>query len=558
MPPGENTTLVGLEVLRAGEPLQLELSPLCAYRDYHAHGEGGSHPALREIPDGCEIEAFPGARIYRLTCAGAAFSPEPDWYWNFRHRAEAARGLDETEDLYRPGRFRLTLEPGQRATLVLSAEPQAPSAFTALRGQIERHAAALVERLPAGAPDGIERLALAADRFIVDRHPDGHAAGRTVVAGYPWFSDWGRDTMIALPGLTLATGQYRTAAAILRTFAAHVSQGMLPNRFPDGGEAPEYNTADATLWFFHALDQYQRSSGDPSLAAELHPLLAEIIDWHRRGTRYGIRMDPDDGLLTAGQAGLQLTWMDAKVGDWVVTPRIGKCVEINALWYNALRLMQGLAARVEDGAEAAGYRQAADLTERGFQRFWNPARNALYDVLDGPEGDPGEDGRRYDARLRPNQLFAVSLPHSPLAPERQRAVVDACARALLTSHGLRSLAPGEPGYVGRYHGGPRERDAAYHQGTVWAGPFVDAHHRVYGNAAMARAFLEPLMRHLDAACLGSLSEVFDGDPPFTARGCFAQAWSVAEVLRAWLTLRDGETPRPTPHRGQDHDGHECP
>jgi predicted glycogen debranching enzyme len=536
---GCNTTQLSLELLRADEPLQLELSPLCAYRDYHAHGRGGWHPGLREIPYGFEVEAFPGARPYRLTCAGAVFSPQPDWYWNVRHRAESERGLDETEDLYRPGRFLLTLAPGQQATVVLSANAGVPVAFASLRGQIEQHAASLIDALPAGCPDQIRRLALAADQFIVDRHVDGHAAGKSVIAGYPWFSDWGRDTMIALPGLTVATGRYQVAATILRTFAVHVSNGMLPNRFPDGGETPEYNTVDATLWFFHALDQYDRDSGDRSLAAELYPLLADIIDWHLRGTRYGIAVDDADGLLTAGQDGVQLTWMDAKLDDWVVTPRIGKCVEINALWYNALRLMQRFASRLNDGSDTARYRQAADLAEQGFQRFWNPARKALYDVIDGPEGEPAVHGRRYDGRLRPNQIFAVSLPHSPLAPARQKAVVDICARELLTSHGLRSLAPGEPGYVGHYRGGPRERDGAYHQGTVWAwliGPFVDAHYRVYGDAASARSFLEPLMLHLDAACLGSISEVFDAEPPFAARGCFAQAWSVAEVLRAWLSL----------------------
>lgn len=555
MAPGHNTTQVSLEVLRASEPLHLELVPLCTYHDYHGHGHGGWHPVLREIPDGCEIEAFPGAQAYRLICAGAAFRADPDWYWNFRHRVEGARGLDDTEDLYRPGRFVLSLAPGGQATVVLTTDAQTPVAFAHLRRQIEHRAAVLQDTVPAGSPGGIRQLALAADQFIVDRHLDGHAVGKTVIAGYPWFGDWGRDTMIALPGLTLATQRYDVAAAILRTFATHVSEGLLPNHFPDGGETPDYNTVDATLWFFHAIDQYSRYSGDPSLAAELYPVLVDIIAWHRRGTRYGIHVDAVDGLLAAGQDGVQLTWMDAKLDDWVVTPRIGKCVEINALWYNALRLMQGLASRLIKGPEATDYRQAADLVEQSFERFWNPARGALYDVVDGPEGEPGQDGQRYDARLRPNQIFAVSLPHSPLGPAQQKAVVDTCARELLTSHGLRSLAPGEPGYVGHYGGGPRERDGAYHQGTVWAwliGPFVDAHYRVYGDAALARSFLEPLIPHLQDACLGNLSEIFDAEPPFAARGCFAQAWSVAELLRAWLSLHRHEAARPTPHQGNAH------
>jgi predicted glycogen debranching enzyme len=555
MQPGHNTTQLGLYVLRARGPLQLELTPLCGYRDYHSHGHGGWQPGLREIPDGCEIEAFPGAQPYRLTCAGALFTPDPEWYWHFRHRAEGARGLDDTEDLYRPGRFALPLEPGEQASAVLSTESDAPPAFGALRNEIERRAAALLNPLPAGSPAAVQQLAQAADQFIVARHRDGQSAGKTVIAGYPWFGDWGRDAMIALPGLTLAMGRYVIAAAILRTFAAHVSDGMLPNRFPDGDETPEYNTVDATLWFFHAVDQYGRDSGDPSLATELYPVLADIIEWHRRGTRYGIQVDAADGLLASGEDGVQLTWMDARVGDWVVTPRTGKCVEINALWYHALRVMEGLASKLGSQSEAAGYRQAAEQVRLSFQRFWNPARAALYDVIDGPEGEPGEDGCRYDGRLRPNQIFAVSLPHSPLDPAAQKAVVDACARDLLTSHGLRSLAPGEPGYVGHYTGGPRERDGAYHQGTVWAwliGPFVDAHHRVYGDAALARSFLEPLLLHLESDCLGSISEIFDADPPFAARGCFAQAWSVAEVLRAWLKLHNEGAAQPTHHQGDTH------
>jgi predicted glycogen debranching enzyme len=556
MRPGHNATHVSLQVLRASEPLHLELTPLCTYRDYHSHGHGGWNPALHEIPNGCEVEAFLGAQRYRLMCAGATFAPDPDWHWNFRHRVEGSRGLDDTEDLYRPGRFALSLEPGEQATVVLSTDVEAPVAFAHLRGEIERHAATLLDKLPPGSPCGLGQLVLAADQFVVERHRDGHAAGKTVIAGYPWFSDWGRDTMIALPGLTLATQRHEVAAAILRTFAAHVSEGMLPNRFPDGSGTPQYNSVDAALWFFQAVDQYTRYSRDLSLAAELYPVLCDIIGWHRRGTRYGIHMDAVDGLLASGLDGVQLTWMDAKVGDWVVTPRIGKCVEINALWYNALRVMEGLASQLNVGHEVAAYGRTAELVKRNFERFWNQPRAALFDVIDGPDGDPGDDGRRYDGRLRPNQIFAVSLPHSPLNLTRQKTVVDTCARELLTSHGLRSLAPGEPGFVAHYTGGPRERDGAYHQGIVWAwliGPFVDAHYRVYGDAAIARSFLEPLILHLESACLGSISEIFDADPPFAARGCFAQAWSVAEVLRAWLKLHDHEAARrPDLRKGNKH------
>jgi predicted glycogen debranching enzyme len=317
----------------------------------------------------------------------------------------------------------------------------------------------------------------------------------------------------------------------LKTYAHYVDRGMLPNRFPERGETPEYNTVDATLWYFEALRAYRAWTGDADLIRELFPILAEIIAWHQRGTRYGIQVDPEDGLLSAGEAGLQLTWMDAKVDDWVVTPRVGKPVEINALWYNALRVMADFAR--DTGVEARLYQQEAERVRKSFERFWNSSVGYCYDVIDGSAGD--------DPALRPNQLFAVSLLHSPLNQEQAQAVVEACARHLLTSHGLRSLAPFEPGYEGHYGGGRRERDGSYHQGTVWGwliGPFVLAHLRVYRDPAAARAYLAPLLRHLRAHGVGTISEIFDGDPPFLPRGTFAQAWSVAEVLRAWFETEE--------------------
>jgi predicted glycogen debranching enzyme len=364
----------------------------------------------------------------------------------------------------------------------------------------------------------------------VHRRLPADAEGKSVIAGYPWFSDWGRDTMISLPGLTLVTNRRDVAARILVTFAHHVREGMVPNRFPDEGQAPEYNTVDATLWYLEAIRAYHAMTGDDDLVRRLFPTLEEIIDWHRRGTRYQIHADPADGLLYAGQDGVQLTWMDAKVDDWVVTPRVGKPVEINALWYNALGTMAEFARHLERPAHL--YSDLAAHAAEGFARFWNEAAGYCYDLIDGPTGN--------DPALRPNQLFAVSLPYSPLTPAQQRAVVDVCARHLLTSHGLRSLDPGDPAYVaasaGHYGGDRRQRDAAYHQGTAWGwliGPFVSAHLRAYGNRALARSFLQPLLRHLADHGVGSLSEIFDGDAPFTPRGCFAQAWTVAEVLRAW-------------------------
>ncbi|PKM37925.1 MAG: glycogen debranching protein [Gammaproteobacteria bacterium HGW-Gammaproteobacteria-10] len=536
MKPGQNTTYVNIQVLRASDKLAVELMPLCTYRDYHSHSHSGWDLSVREIAQGFEINAFAGACAYRLSCEQATFIPDPAWYWNFKHRAETARGLDDSEDLFRPGRFILSLGEGEQATVVISDKLSITDDFTTVQQQLCVQQLTVLQTLPTDAPGWIKQLALAAGQFIVDHYQHGLPAGKTVIAGYPWFADWGRDTMIALPGLTLALGRFDIAAEILRTFAAHVSDGMLPNRFPDNGAEPEYNTVDATLWYFHAIDQYTQMSGDPSLAEELYPVLADIIDWHRRGTRYGIKVDLNDGLLAAGEDGVQLTWMDAKVDDWVVTPRIGKCVEINALWYNALKIMTGFAGQLGHTLQARDYQTAATQVKKSFQRFWNPDKSCLYDVIDAAEGDQ----RGCDSRLRPNQVFAVSLPYSPLSAEQQKSVVDSCARELLTSFGLRSLGRGEPGYASYYQGNPAQRDSTYHQGTVWAwllGPFVDAHFRVYQDAEQARSFLEPLGLHLTDACIGQVSEIFDAEPPFKPRGCFAQAWSVSEILRAWLKLK---------------------
>jgi predicted glycogen debranching enzyme len=336
--------------------------------------------------------------------------------------------------------------------------------------------------------------------------------------------------MISLPGLTLATNRPEIADSILRTFGQYISQGMLPNRFPDDNQPPtedDYNTVDATLWYFEAIRLYHATTGDDQLLANLFPKLAEIVEFHRQGTRYNIRLDPSDGLLYAGQAGVQLTWMDAKVGDWVVTPRIGKPVEVNALWYNALRTMSQFAQKL--GKPYQDYDAMADATQKGFSRFWNDAKGYCFDVLDGSSGN--------DASLRPNQIFAVSLPQSPLTAEQQRQVVEACERSLLTSHGLRSIAPEEPQYIGHYGGDQLNRDGAYHQGTVWEwliGPFVLAHLRVFNNPSLARQYLEPMQHHLYTGGVGTISEIFNGDAPMEPKGCIAQAWSVAEVLRAWL------------------------
>jgi predicted glycogen debranching enzyme len=529
MAPGANTSYLRLELLRASAPLSVKLKPLLAYRDYHSQNRGAQPFHLESDAAQCRVQAFTGARPYRLSVSQGRFTAAPEWYWNFWHRMEAERGLDAVEDLLTPGTFAADLSPNQPVYLVATAEsaPPAPGAdvLDALKAASQR----LTAPLPKTAPAWIRTLAQASDQFIVRR---GEASS-SIIAGYPWFTDWGRDTMISMPGLTTALGRYDLAAGILRTYAHFVDRGMLPNVFPDRSEAPQYNTADATLWMFQALDDYWAAKRDPDLVSEVFPILMTIIHAHSEGTRHGIRVDPADGLLHAGEPGTQLTWMDAKHGDQVFTPRIGKPVEINALWLNALDVAVRLASQVGNDGEQRFCQSLLASARSGFSRFWNPERACLFDVIDV------DGGRTNDPCIRPNQILAVSLPLCTLSPAQMRAVVDCCARELLTSHGLRSLSPKEPGYIGRYSGDARQRDAAYHMGTVWTwllGPFARAHYRVYGDARLAQSFLDPLAQHLNSVCLGTVSEIFDGDAPHSARGCFAQAWSVAEILRTWIDL----------------------
>jgi predicted glycogen debranching enzyme len=531
---GENTAYLRVRVIAATAPLTFELTPLCAYRDYHAHMHGGWQLGVDAEPRAVTVRAFDGAHPYRIAVDRGWFDAAPDWHWSFLHRIERERGLDATEDLFKPGVFRAEMSAGESLHLAASAEAGERADGNAALLRETQRGLRMARAIPAGSPAWIHRLQLAADQFIVARaDASGALAGKTIIAGYPWFSDWGRDTMIALPGLTLATGRFADAAAILRTFGEHVSEGMLPNRFPDGGEAPEYNTVDATLWYFHALDCYFEATRDAQLLAELMPVMRDILDWHERGTRYGIGMDPADGLLRAGVPGVQLTWMDAKVGDWVVTPRIGKPVEINALWHFAHVAMARWHELLEDGTAAARYLNRANRIRDAFRaRFWNSHDKGLFDVIDGPQ-------LRGDAAVRPNQIFAVALDSGLLYEEQARSVVEVCARELLTPVGLRSLARADGQYVPHFRGGPLERDGAYHQGTVWSwllGPFALAHHAVYGDAEHAIGLLAASASHLDAACIGQVSEVFDGDAPHTPGGCCAQAWGVAETLRAYEYL----------------------
>jgi predicted glycogen debranching enzyme len=523
---GENTTVVLYEVLDATAPFTLELRPLIACRGFHAlqHANDAIRFANASFRDGVfRARPYDGAPELFLQAAKASFEARPDWYNRFEYSEEQARGLDAHEDLFCYGAFRRELVKGDRFGVIVSTGEVAgrdPAALVAKELARRKLVADI-----AGTDDVARTLALAADAFVVRRGEDL----RTIIAGYPWFSDWGRDAMVALPGLCLATGRHDDAKKILRAFARTIDAGMLPNRFPEAGEAPEYNAVDAALWFFIAAFRYLEASGDETFVLdELLPVLEDIVAWHERGTRYGIRVD-GDGLLRAGEPGTQLTWMDAKVGDWVVTPRQGKPVEIQALWYNALCILADLHKRAGHAADAASLlARASQVKERFVDLFWNAEASCLFDVVDVD---------RKDASIRPNQIFALSLPYPLLPKDKARAVLDVVEKKLLTPFGLRSLAPDDPEYRGRYEGGPAARDMSYHQGTVWSwllGPYADALVKTNGvvGKSKARKAIEGLTPHLLEAGLGTISEIFDGDAPHAARGCPAQAWSVGEVLRA--------------------------
>jgi predicted glycogen debranching enzyme len=546
---GAHTTTVLYRLLQASQPVRLSLTALVNARSHHG---GTSHPEIqlaavphgvRLVPQGVGVPPF-----VVLSDRGTTTVASPgEWCWGYALPAEAERGLPSSDDHLRACRITHQLTPEAPAlTVALSTESQPLLDGERALQERQTHDASLLEQwaqaqpqLAKGAPAWVRQLVLAADQFVVARAIPSEAeassgaapVGQTILAGYPWFGDWGRDTMISLPGLTLVTGRPAIAAQILRTYGQYVSEGMLPNRFPEGKETlgdDDYNTVDATLWYVEALRQYHQATGDGALIRELFPKLQEIVEAHCCGTRHGIRRDPADGLLRAGVEGLQLTWMDAKVNGEVITPRIGKPVEVNALWYCALRTMVGFAALC--GEPGGLYVELAEAARRGFQRFWHGAMGHCFDVLDGPDGTP-------DAALRPNQLLAVALTDALLSAEQARQVVVVCGQQLLTPVGLRSLDPRHPAYHGHYGGSPLQRDSSYHQGTVWGwwlGPYALAHARVHGDPVGALRLLEAVGHHLSTAGVGSISEIFDGDAPHRPRGCIAQAWSVAEVLRAWV------------------------
>jgi len=544
----QNTTSVTYRLVSGTDPVPLILRPSVHFRSHDA-SVNVPHPGpyrLTASEDRYDLSSGSTLPPLRMSLHGpdASFVLDAARSSEFTYRVEENRGYASTGGLWSPGYFRVTLEPGAGVALVASTEPwENIGALTpeeAERAELLRRSRLVsMARIPRG--DAIaDELTLAADQFLIK--PAGRiedwsraqAAGeevRTVIAGYHWFTDWGRDTMISLEGLTLTTGRHVEAGYILRTFAYYIRDGLIPNMFPEGETQGLYHTSDATLWFFHAIDRYFAATGDLVTLEMLVPKLQDIVAHHLRGTRFGIGVDPRDGLLRQGEPGYQLTWMDAKVDDWVVTPRRGKAVEINALWYNALRLLESWVRTFQGEAEAGILAEHAEQVSHSFnRRFWYDAGGYLYDIVDGELGD--------DPACRPNQLLAISLRHPVLDPRRWEPVVSVARERLLTPVGLRSLAPGHPDYKPRYDGDLRARDAAYHQGTVWAwliGPFIDAWLKVHpGDLATARHFLEGFPRHLDEDCLGTISEIFDAEPPFTPRGCVAQAWSVAEVLRCWV------------------------
>jgi predicted glycogen debranching enzyme len=542
---GENTTYVSFNVLHAAEPVEIEITPLVTYRDHHTLTSGqGWQMQVEHQPHGALDKAFDGAAPLRLLSDIGEFRQGGRWYWNFRYRAETERGLYDHGDLYAPGTFTKRLEPGEIVTVIYSVENEVDLDGERTLTCERARQRALLERTgtPATTPPAIQQLMLTADQFIVSQEGPGSTPSlvkrpKSIIAGYHWFADWSRDTMISLPGLTLATGRPEIAAEILRGYAALVQGGLLPNNFSEQGETiPARNSVDASLWYINAIHRYWQAANDKAMVTELLPTMVEIIDQYLSGTHYGISVDPADGLLRGGEDGVQLTWMDAKVDDWVVTPRIGKPVEINALWYNALHIVANACLRRTD-PRAGIYVDAATKAQASFRaRFTRPETRHLADVVDGPHGD--------DWSIRPNQIFALSLPYPIVEGELARSILDTVGQHLLTSHGLRTLAPAERSYTGSYLGDRTRRDGAYHQGTVWAwllGPYAEAVWKVTGDAQLAKSLLHPMTHHLRDAGLGSISEIFDGDPPHQPRGAISQAWSVGEVLRVWRLLDTAQT-----------------
>ncbi len=525
---GKDIVVVTYEVKKAPAAFELELKPFVAGRDYHSLAKANDF-LEREVTFGdnvLKLATYDGVPPVCIQVKGASFRYHPDWFLNFEYKEEQARGLSFAEDLFSHGNFIVPVKQGSKIGVVISSEKYCKlDAYELLEAEKQRREK-LFEQLPF-QNNFTKTLALAADQFVVKRGEDL----KTIIAGYHWFSDWGRDTMIALPGICLVNKKYDDAKKILRAFALHINQGIIPNRFPDSGETPEYNTVDATLWYFIAIKKYLDYTGDKDFVInEMYPHLKEIIFWHEKGTHYNIHVEPD-GLLYAGEYGVQLTWMDAKIGNWVVTPRMGKAVEINALWYNSLMILAEIATLKGENTDKAEYLQKADKVKKAFKdTFVIKDKGYLYDFINIHE-------RNDD--IRPNQIFALSLPFEILDRPTALSVLKTVEEHLLTPYGLRSLSPEHYRYEGHYGGNQWSRDGAYHQGTVWAwllGPYITAKIRLEGEAGktVIERLLNNFQHHLADAGIGTISEIFDGDSPYYPKGCIAQAWSVAEVLRAYV------------------------
>ncbi len=554
MPRGQNTVYINYKILTGEGTVRLSLRPSVHFRPHNSpvSEQFETRYTLSVLAEdqyevSSEIPVLPPLR-FLLYGDRAALTVDRIHIEKVLYRIEESRGYAARGDLWSPGYLHLNLSKGHDATLVAATESwdviRALPPDEAFDVEYDRRRRLLAEAHPLAQAETQAELVLAADQFIIT--PTGRiqdrarafAAGdeiRSVIAGYHWFTDWGRDTMISLEGLTLSTGRHVEAAYILRTFAHYIRDGLIPNLFPEGKNDGLYHTADATLWFFHAVDRYLEHTQDRSILRRILPKLMGIVECHLRGTRFGIHVDPADGLLVQGAEGYQLTWMDAKVDDWVVTPRRGKAVEINALWYNALKLLERWMIEEDRGDAAPALAEHAAQTRESFnRRFWYEEGGYLYDLVD-------QEGSGDNSSIRPNQLLAFSLEHPVLDESKWKPVLDVATQKLLTPVGLRSLAPGNPDYKPRYYGDLRSRDAAYHQGTVWSwliGPYIDCWLKVYPDrAAEAQRCLEGFVPHLGEACVGSISEIFDAEAPFTPRGCVAQAWGVAEVLRCWVKVQ---------------------
>lgn len=545
---GQNTVQVTYRLMSGPEPIVLRLRPSMHFRRHeHSVSEAMTREYVFTAEDSrYEVSAgsdMPPLRMM-LRGDGCTFTHDGGSRREIYYQKDADRGYESRGVLWSPGHFNVQLHSGKDATLIASTEAwntmHALSPAEGVDFYQQRRARLVSTADPKARASLAADLVMAADQFIINpvgRVQDSaraHAAGdeiRTVIAGYHWFTDWGRDTMISLEGLTLVTRRHVEAGWILRTFAHYVRNGLIPNLFPEGENQGLYHTADATLWFFHALDRYLAYTNDRDTLRHILPKLMDIADHHLRGTRFGIGVDPEDDLLKQGAEGYQLTWMDAKVDNWVVTPRRGKAVEINGLWHNALCLLADWLRSEKQEAAADTYASHAERAKESFnKRFWYAEGNYLYDVVDGESGN--------DCACRPNQLLAFSLKHPVLEEQHWKPVLEVVRERLLTPVGLRSLSRDHPDYKAKYFGDLRARDAAYHQGTVWAwliGPFIDAWLKVYpGDHPNARKFLSGFEPHLNVGCIGTINEIFDAEPPFTPRGCVAQAWSVAEVLRCWV------------------------